>query len=1515
MLLYFHSVRPPGHRRGRPPNLQPLKPMYNRSPQGNSSYYVRIAEIKYTEYDQDLILNGCGNQTHFRCFSSYCSCPKVRLTSTESSEYVSTLSQDSITFNSLDNVWKLPIGSENCCEFWWTLSEIYTKQLIQSNVCRCNDFSTSSISKTSRRNQEVIMSTKRGNQITDILSSSIQVHVQPRKDKVKISKSNGNNTPYDVEVIQAPETTIIPYLDTAYRSTTLTAVQVQHLMTCIIMYSAMNVSVINICIQLCTLNQVNVDNDRYNYKLPIVNVIENLYDVQNSCKPKVKHHSDYQIFLFELLRFQLKTLILIVSFCINSRFNHTAFYKSIFECNFEPTVSPYQCKPVYAEQSSLAVDHAASTNRECIFCNPRLHFGPFISHCHKSLHYCSCHSQTTQASPSNCTCSCRASCGRGSLTDHSVACPIRANTNFPPKTDAIIENNNMYKNQQFSLYENQANEPFRHISLDFVSNTKHFDFMFDDRVPDKKSINKESSLTSAGKCIPNIKYQWQDILAQSTINNCFVMTSTVGSDTVIQNHASEEAQPVEPQAISCPVDVEDLPDEEFSDSLDFLPSQTPERGLSQTITSEPAPTSTPERSTVPKRRTRSELMDRHNKSFLSPGLPSSLPSRLTMGVSLSPQEKILKRCRNLSDQSDASCNSGQSITKNKKRVTQKRIDSDGSFYLDKNESCKAHYLESFLGEERTESLLSECSNLITRSDVKKTKLEFRRDSDSGKILSDDVISNDLTKLITHECESVEKATRSLFKLDIKFDNIVLHRLMNEKHHIPYQSYNSPVDNDNEDKVVGILTVGAPRTLSLKTISGRKVTHLVPHHSGSLSIMSGMTQSKYEHSILKPKYCSSESLCMVFIGSLHSDGSSSDPTSRLAISDSTGTETSASASECESEDNTDFDNEVINISLLGDLKIPTIDVTSPTSAGSTDTKLYDNIKQKNNFNHHQCKDRSAKEDTEDVVLPPSSSSFTSNIQPGSISLSQSKLEHDLEKTVIHCKNGNSSQPETDLKLACLEQAVIANTKQLARLSEAFVKLRDHLVSEHEPKLKPDEPNNNSAHSEELNQLLEGNLSVISKMQEQMTNIKNEITQSSRQAQDVEETVLLTKRELEKWHNSAFYREDSQLIKDIHDCIADGRLAVRVTESSPARPNIPLSEELAQASSSETPEHVNTRSQPTQTEVIDARATQVQPPPTLLTNPLQQQYRRAQSPSPSSRPPPLIPISPTRPRTVDPPEQIESTLYSYVVGHSSQSPPKAIKDDPSRRPTFINRTEAGPWIAIPRTGNSTAPTTLLVRNSNTTATGSSVQNNQGPNAHVPQKKIFKTILVTDSIMRHIPSDALGMNHELYVLNYTGASGLAERRVRGSLEKMQPDFVYIHLGINDIFRKTDVKEITSKLAEFALFASDNLKESKVVFSLPLTTNKELECEQVRHLHALTMGWIVKGNSPDTPVDDRQCHFMTNQNMRTIDWTQKKIFFAHDGIHLTSAGKDAILKNFRYRIHSMARTALEKLRLQTAA
>ena len=92
----------------------------------------------------------------------------------------------------------------------------------------------------------------------------------------------------------------------------------------------------------------------------------------------------------------------------------------------------------------------------------------------------------------------------------------------------------------------------------------------------------------------------------------------------------------------------------------------------------------------------------------------------------------------------------------------------------------------------------------------------------------------------------------------------------------------------------------------------------------------------------------------------------------------------------------------------------------------------------------------------------------------------------------------------------------------------------------------------------------------------------------------------------------------------------------------------------------------------------------------------------------------------------------------------------------------------------------------------------------------------------MMRHSPEDALGTNHELHILHKTDTAGLLEARVRESLNVLKPDFIYVHLGINDFMQNKRYSDITANYAEFSLRISDDLPKSRVIFSLPTPTDR---------------------------------------------------------------------------------------------
>ena len=183
------------------------------------------------------------------------------------------------------------------------------------------------------------------------------------------------------------------------------------------------------------------------------------------------------------------------------------------------------------------------------------------------------------------------------------------------------------------------------------------------------------------------------------------------------------------------------------------------------------------------------------------------------------------------------------------------IKSNGSFHLDKDSTCNLHYLADWLNHIEADVIFTAIKSNIQvslKQDTKNLTLDFRSSKDNKEFISRKVDAKDLCSLVESYAEKVQSSIVEMFKIQTKFDQAQIICLANEKNHIPYQSYPNVGSSEDQQDVVAIITVGAPRTLQIKTIKGRRVTHNVPLLSGSLSVMSGSTQNKYLHSIPKVK---------------------------------------------------------------------------------------------------------------------------------------------------------------------------------------------------------------------------------------------------------------------------------------------------------------------------------------------------------------------------------------------------------------------------------------------------------------------------------------------------------------------------------------------------------------------------------------------------------------------------------------------------------------------------------------
>ena len=335
-----------------------------------------------------------------------------------------------------------------------------------------------------------------------------------------------------------------------------------------------------------------------------------------------------------------------------------------------------------------------------------------------------------------------------------------------------------------------------------------------------------------------------------------------------------------------------------------------------------------------------------------------------------------------------------------------------------------------------------------------------------------------------------------------------------------------------------------------------------------------------------------------------------------------------------------------------------------------------------------------------------------------------------------------------------------------------------------------------------------------------NAAKELDYQQVRADEVDQSLKKLKVDLKSYYNSAFFREDSKLIRDIHDTIT--------------KP----SEE----------------SQSQQRRIGDTRDWNH-----LLRDPL----------------------------TDDdfPPLPVSSVPASNTALQSRRSP-------------GFNMTNSA------RTsGARTSTSTSGPRLNNQVTRHNDDQNHSHINTTQRQ---FKTTLITDSLLRHVMSmdtpNALGVNHHLTVINKTDFAGLVEDNVKTQLANQMPDFIYIHLGVNDVKKGVPTEEVSANVGDFIAFTRDNLPNTKVVFSLPLLTNNRDANNKIRAIR-FAITHLTKYLDNSKTVKERRLIMNVNHNLEKDDAQIQEFFDMRHGTHLNARGKEVLLGNFRHLIHDVTR------------
>ena len=191
---------------------------------------------------------------------------------------------------------------------------------------------------------------------------------------------------------------------------------------------------------------------------------------------------------------------------------------------------------------------------------------------------------------------------------------------------------------------------------------------------------------------------------------------------------------------------------------------------------------------------------------------------------------------------------------------------------------------------------------------------------------------------------------------------------------------------------------------------------------------------------------------------------------------------------------------------------------------------------------------------------------------------------------------------------------------------------------------------------------------------------------------------------------------------------------------------------------------------------------------------------------------------------------------------------------------------------------------------------------------RKNTTKVCLITDSIMRHI--NDLGEKFTFTRFDNTNTKGLMSSSTRQKLKSIQPDYLYIHLGINDVHDpNTTVEQSMINISDFIDFVAEELTNTYVVYSLPLLNGNVQQYDKLYELRRKITALV--SNIYDNDKQSGQCvdqWLFTNYNHNFTDGPMKqklRLFNVHkyDPVHLSRRGKISITCNLRDAIYKIKR------------
>ena len=908
-------------------------------------------------------------------------------------------------------------------------------------------------------------------------------------------------------------------------------------------------------------------------------------------------------------------------------------------------------------------------------------------------------------------------------------------------------------------------------------------------------------------------------------------------------------------------------------------------------------------------------------------------SQPTMSHHLKPGDKVTttRRIRSLSDTSDL-CVSGSDVSSSKSSSTRsksktsssgpKLISESGTYLLDRKQTCQFSYMEQFINEEESDSLRDFISSAVANM-PSRILLEMEPAASPSPHPADE----SLTKLLKFYATKVEMAVGTLFDTKLNVSRVLVRNLLTSKDAVSYETF----DVNGSNPVVSILSVGAPRPLSLKTSKGKRITHKVPLHSGSLSVLSAETSHRYLHSIQAGGKNTGQHVALFFIGSPSVNGASdSAPSSDNGCDDidTNEEETEVSESDIQSED-------------------------SASRGVVEEFSLFDELKQAEDLTLPQ------------ILVTPASDSIAPASQNQGSDLLSPISPNPANQTVIAVNNAFSDNPsdcmgsskytepppstsDTTKFFSSIEKTLISLSKNMETVMNDVDILKRQQAAQHDT---PDSSTRKSHVVKEMKGFQDwwrSNVSSMKDMKHEIDETCKRIEDAHNQAAEIFESVKETKADLKQWHNSVFCKEDSEMLEKIYN---------RLNDEKDDLCNCPANmgeADLSKTSTLETQHVPPDEFRDSEDWLHSSRRNMWDYPPLTRSAPQKifGSYSSAIAERPSSsRRTPGFSITyaakaPKRcgystvaatPAPISGPQNSAAARYvtrdtniddnpdntrrrhdnndnnTSGQSHSAQHYPahahnahhntsdrdwtrpapkqNAVKDRPppkalDQRPVY--RPHADDYKSSSYTHRSDARSM-----------------NRSDTVTTPKAREFTTVLITDSIMKNIKLNDLGVNHKIHMIRKTDSAGLAHIDVRNALKRLNPDFIYVHIGINDIFAQRSINSIMINFGNLVIVRDQVARGAKIIFSLPLLTDDTLTN---RWVEKLRQAIVVLTNNLAYSTRDEGLKFrelLINDNYNLDEGDD---LYEEGGIHLSARGLRVIRSNFRCGIHTLTRAILGK-------